>query len=384
MRSFAAMLAATLLTVSCLPDFVVESGADGAAGASGDASSGGSGGSAGSVAGGGAPSGGSGGTGGDSGPDLCAGKNCLGGACVNGKCQPVVLAAQGLRYGIGFALSDADVYFSNSEPPAIYRCPLAGCGTANEARVEFVPGEQAYDLHVAADHLYWSTNLTPGSLKRCPLADSTNPQVLTSSPYQIVRFRVDGAELFFGDGVWASSCDTTGCALKTTYGKEEGIASRRVDVGQGFVFWATQSSSLWRVPKNDSSKVTQVTGSLTDTSFALDDQRIYLALTQPAPTIASCDLTTCGSGSSPTPLTNATNVSSMTVDGGFLYWAEFGTSLYPSGAIRRMPVGGGAVDTIATEQASPMTLAADANAIYWLNGGVSPPGPGGSLMRWAK
>src|SRR5215467_10227089 len=76
----------------------------------------------------------------DTGSDACAGvylssdpKNCgacghdcLGGTCVTGICQPVIIA-NGVTDLEGLAIDAANVYWTDAIGGGVFSCPLAGC-----------------------------------------------------------------------------------------------------------------------------------------------------------------------------------------------------------------------------------------------------------------
>ena len=85
----------------------------------------------------------------------------------------------------------------------------------------------------------------------------------------------------------------------------------------------------------------------------------------------------CAAGRcAPTPLaTNLAHPTSLAVDATHLYWIDAGTDSTPSatGSVVRMPIAGGPVQTLASEQYGPLGIAVDRSRVYW---GVG--GPGGT------
>jgi hypothetical protein len=69
---------------------------------------------------------------------------------------------------------------------------------------------------------------------------------------------------------------------------------------------------------------------------------------------------------SPIQLTGDVTPFAVTVDDQFVYWA----TLSDPGAVRKIPIGGGATITLATGQHTPQGLVVDDKYIYWTNTGT--------------
>jgi hypothetical protein len=90
------------------------------------------------------------------------------------------------------------------------------------------------------------------------------------------------------------------------------------------------------------------------------------------------------------PLATGLNApNAMAIDATYVYWAEQGSNdlavmpqpdpnAYKDGSIKRVPIAGGAVDTLASAEYDPYGLVADANNIYWTSWGS------GEVRRLAK
>lgn len=90
---------------------------------------------------------------------------------------------------------------------------------------------------------------------------------------------------------------------------------------------------------------------------------------------SACDggssMCTCASGTwscqcvaTPVALVSGENPSGLAADGTYVYWTD-----YLSGLVRRIAVGGGTAETIASAQSSPSSLTVDSTSAYWLNTG---------------
>jgi hypothetical protein len=81
------------------------------------------------------------------------------------------------------------------------------------------------------------------------------------------------------------------------------------------------------------------------------------------------------------------NQEGIVVDEANVYWTVYhlpdDAGQGGPGAIRKAPVGGGPITTIAADQDLPTVIVADAGAVYWLTRGSSAPGTG-AVMKIAK
>jgi hypothetical protein len=70
------------------------------------------------------------------------------------------------------------------------------------------------------------------------------------------------------------------------------------------------------------------------------------------------------------PFSHGVRAESLVTDGAFVYWIEGGRTDNADGTVKRVKVDGtGAVETIATAQAQPITLAVSSDGVFWANGG---------------
>lgn len=68
--------------------------------------------------------------------------------------------------------------------------------------------------------------------------------------------------------------------------------------------------------------------------------------------------------------TGLTRPNDLRVDGGFVYWTEAGIGA-ENGSIKRMPVAGGAVTTVAANQDAPYGIAVRGSTVYWTTNDIN-------------
>lgn len=255
---------------------------------------------------------------------LACAKDCLGGACIKGKCQPVTLI-NGRASPWGIAVDNGDVYWSEISVPGV-----AG------AVYKFVPGDVPRKivltdvdpmwLFIDQGRLYWTSMTYPFAIGRCPLGGVGcvfHPGGSTSPRGSIVASGVGGT-------AYVNSPD-------------------RVVADSTGVYWTNAGSTV--ASRNGS--------------------------------IVVCRATGCGS---PPPQLLALYQSrprGIAIDDTYVYWVNEGLGVGGSdGTVRRIRKTGGIAETLADRQPSPAYVAVDATNLYWTNVGN---GVGdGAVMYLAK
>jgi hypothetical protein len=252
-------------------------------------------------------------------PLTCA-KDCLGGACVLGKCQPTALVS-GRNRPWGVVLDRGDVYWSelgpDGQPGAAFKLvPAAEPVKIIDAKVD------PMWLYTYESRLYWVSSTAPGAVGRCPLAGSTGcsyePGVLVNPPGSIVASGLNGTTYVNNpDSVVA---DNTG------------------------VYWTNAGSR-----------------NLLDGSVVV------------------CRATGCGSPGPQILSTSLARPRGIALDETYVYWVDEGLGPDPdTGLVLRIPKVGGTAQKIADHQGSPAYIAVDGTNVYWTNRGS------GDVMVWPK
>jgi hypothetical protein len=261
-------------------------------------------------------------------PTSCGacGHDCLGGACVDGGCQPVILVS-GVPGVHGLTVDGTGLYWTSRTARSVSTSLLDG------GSVLVLVGDAGVASHVAraGGDVYWTDDVAtvgnvyartlPGGPTRLIAAAQDHPTGITvvgTTVYWALQY-VDSMAMSLPDG---------GATVVTAGGLDfpEGLTH---DVSKIYV--AAPGGQVFAVGFAGSPKTQLVTGLATEwpAGVAEDGDTLYVTLR------------------------NANEVVSM-------------------------PKDGGALTTLATAQSTPVGIAIDARAIYWANSG------NGTIMRLAR
>ncbi|MCB1994640.1 MAG: hypothetical protein KDG57_01975 [Rhodoferax sp.] len=265
------------------------------------------------------------------------GHSCLGGLCSDAQCRPVAVVDPSIVAGgsggiiHGFILTDDELLFSaqalDTNELHIYRMVFDApvpTSVAAEAAEAFARDEA---------NVYWTTSKASNDggrgLVRYPLAGGEGT-VLAH----------DGA--FFG-----------------------------VAVGAGSVYFADGAvGEIKRVPATGGDVEIVATGASGPRAVAVDDQSVYWVDTAPP-----CGLKKAPVGGGDVTVVVADSCGStrgLALDAGNAYWVDSSDDVQTGGAVRTVPLEGGADVVLGSSPASPVDIAVDDSGIYWLENGTTP------------
>lgn len=278
-------------------------------------------------------------------PKNCGGcgHDCLGGACVAAKCQPIVLLDGAQYKPTGLAVDDTSVFVMEGNTQSILRVAKDGDGgvatvVANEPNL--------FDMIAGGGYVYFSNPTSadggPGQVSRCPAAGCTQGTRSdfakgTKHPESLA---MDSAQLYYAYGdsngeVWA--CDLPGCSNP----KRQTITPEPL-------------------------------------SLTLSGNRVYWYSYQ-SPDLSYCAKGGCVGSGFHTHTGSVNLVYGMAVDATYLYIADV------AGTIARVETAKfQSEDKLADGQASPHYLLEDGPDLYWINRGTSPNFTDGALLRCPK
>jgi hypothetical protein len=292
------------------------------------------------------------------------GHSCLDGACVAGKCAPLVMVTG--ESGLGaVALDTMWIYYVAEDSGLIRKIPIAGgASTAVHAT-----GRAPHDLVFDGDRLFWADQFGAGVHVLAPAATYT----FSSGAITALAKTTTGVYVIAPGFVTFWTRDFGGGQALSSNG-----ASPAVVVDGANAYWS-QAQQIWRAPYGSTGAgVENVVVGLTapPTSLAITSTHVYWALatqvqrgTIKAPTGWTVE----------TLATGETLAASLTVDDSGAYWLDLTT-----GALRHVPLAGGKAETLATfapqrlDAPYPRQIALSATAIYVASTGD------GTLSRLAK
>lgn len=307
--------------------------------------------------------------------------DCLGGECVGGHCQPVVLATgQQLPTGVAVAPgAQGRVYWTNrTDDGTVSSVSKQGGAVMVHATDQPRPGA----IVISFGQIYWTcAGLQPSTGLIATIeagSDGGGATVLASeqnNPFALATF---GGKLY-----WTNSLDNVGTVMTVDtegQGLQELASNQDLPVGiaadEVAVYWANLNDHEIRFWELNAGLGGLFLGGLTSPGgVAVDVINVYwteITGDVHGATKVGKHITTYATGQS-TP-------TGVAVDGLHLYWANNGGGTINRALKASAPSDAGAqgLTELASGQNGPMVVALDNTAIYWCNAGD------GTIMRLAK
>lgn len=254
-------------------------------------------------------------------------------------------------------------------------CSAGLCDAKVLAAQQSDPITLAYDNH----NLYWDTNVTgppPLTVVMTMPADGSAPaRQLYGGRTAIGGFAFDPTRIYFtrsSFNIVESGALTGASSANYTNAQENGATAIATDGAH--VFWTNQGATgvnpraIRRAANGAPVQpgTTIAAAQVAANSIALDDTHVYWTTDDPTDGYVRKLAKDSAAGSTPIDLVhNQPRARSLTAYNGMLYWANQGDGTARSGSIQAMPVAGGAPTTLASGLSQPMTLAVNADAVFW-------------------
>ncbi len=315
------------------------------------------------------------------------GRDCQGGDCKDGLCQPLVLvenraAPQDLVVGGAFVYWVEQGTFANlAHDGLVLRAPIAGCAPpatgcpARLAEDQISPGGVALD----GEHLYWPEHSDGLSVtatgKIWQLDLRTSEKVLMAGGQDRPRkVAVDGTRLY-----WITADEVRGRYVEGGTPGGVSIASGQASpvdltLTATRVLWTSYGTSDYsgsvRLADLDGSNQQTVAQSLQQPrGLATDPTYLYWTNAGNGTVMRS----PLDRSSQPAAVvSSAATPNDVAVDLDWLYWLEGGNApYYDDGRVMALRLdGSGGKRTLASGQRYPRALAVDAQCVYWVNRGT--------------
>lgn len=300
------------------------------------------------------------------------GRDCLGGACVGGQCQAVLVSSEEGR-PTAVAADGEHVYWTNPALGDVRRAKVAG------GPIEIVfdgpPGTRFGERLVRhGEDVYFSVqDMTDGGVFRCPRGGcGPSPVSVVDGLVEPTYFDVVGGDLVVGENVFS------GRVVRCTLPCPGGVADVSTDERFPTYVTASNDAVLWDtlIPVQGNLRVARdgtVQSIVTNSpvrELRVEGENVFYALRGSGVFVATLD-----GGSRRRVTSGATQTDDFALDSTDIYYAD----TLESGRVFRCPRAGcgDAGVLLARDQAFPHDLAAAGDQVFWTNLGTGGDAGGG-------
>ncbi len=297
-----------------------------------------------------------------------AGRDCQGGACTNGMCQPVVIVSDATTDARGIAQTGNLVVWATGCNNQLRK--VAKDGTGN---VSLPAGKNCTPtLALSGANAYWIEWNGP-YLNTAPLDNSQPASIVaevSGARSDFARLAVDGQNGYWATttpaGVWYAPLASNHIAALPLAGgsaKETVVSPYGVAVDSDHVYWADEGGgfikrrALASLGQDILADLVWSEASVHD--ITVDAKNVYFTTSDGFVRYIVKD----GSTKAVTLASSQTNAESIVVDDQYVYWTIYAAN----GTVNRVPKTGGNVEPLASGQNYPYSITQDCDTIYWTN-----------------
>lgn len=235
--------------------------------------------------------------------------------------------------------------------------------------IEFASGPETTGITLDATYVYWLTGGASGALMKMPIVGGSGVVLATGYSYN-VAIAVDSIHAYWCTGENIFRVPLSG-------GTSETLASNNtyvwfpgsIAVDTTHVYWPTTSSSgsIMKVPlAGGETPSFMATGQGISGRIAVNSTHIYWVSYVLATGLGALRRVPLGGGAIETIASNQYYTQGIAVDATHVYWSGKNGSNAASTGIMKVPLAGGTITTLTTGQGSASRLALDATHVYWL------------------
>jgi hypothetical protein len=307
------------------------------------------------------------------------GRDCLGGACAAGLCQPVVLAtSQEMPAGLAVDVTGAGgrVYWTNR----VDLGKVSSVAKSGGLITVHAPGQpRPGGIVVDGTYMYWNNSgltANAGSIWKAEketASDAAGPMELAAGQDEPFAIALTGTKLSWTNVVVntgsVATVDINGTGLATIASNQNRPGGIACDTLAGY-WTVVGEGEIWKWSGDPPVSSIFLAGLVSPTSIAIDMSYVYWADVGGSVSRA----TRLSSPPTALPLVNNQGlILGLAVDGLHMYWAD-----NSNGRVMRSLKAGGSAEVVADQQQGPFAIALDNDSVFWTNT------DDGTIMRRVK